>query len=56
MAETFTLVFDPKPHRDRYPHGYWYAHSSVFDRGADGPDPLTAISKLLAEIEKAEEE
>jgi hypothetical protein len=37
--------------RERYPSGYWYAKTD--DGGFDGvgPDPLSAVSNLVAQLE-----
>lgn len=50
----FTLTYaddDDRP-GSPYPHGYWYALTRDGSHDADGPDPLTALSRLVASIEE----
>ena len=38
--------------RERYPHGYWFAMTDDERYDADGPDPLTAVTRLVLAMEK----
>ena len=35
-----------------YPHGYWYASTDKGGYDADGPDPLTAVTRLAQSLEE----
>lgn len=35
-----------------YPNGYWYATTDKGGYDADGPDPLTAITRLAQALEE----
>jgi hypothetical protein len=35
----------------RYPSGYWYASTDDGGHDGAGPDPLTAVSNLVAQME-----
>lgn len=35
-----------------YPHGYWYAETDKGGVDADGPDPLTAVTRLAQALEE----
>lgn len=35
-----------------YPYGYWYAETDKGGVDADGPDPLTAITRLAQNLEE----
>lgn len=39
-----------------YPHGYWYASTNKGGVDADGPDPLTAVTRLAQALEEELEE
>ncbi len=39
-----------------YPHGYWYAATGKGNYDADGPDPLTTITRLAQVMEDALDE
>lgn len=45
---------DGEKYRIAYPNGYWYAESDDGKHVADGPDPLTAVSRLVLEFEKGD--
>ncbi|QNN52497.1 hypothetical protein [Nocardioides mesophilus] len=47
------LIYDSRPTSPRYPHGYWYACTGDGKYDAAGPDPLTAITRLLQVLEEA---
>jgi len=38
--------------RRMHPHGYWYARTDDGGYDGSGPDPLTAVSNLVAQIER----
>lgn len=50
----FTLFYDAEPSQE-YPHGCWRAHSRNYDADGSGPDPLTAVTLLLLDIEAMKE-
>lgn len=39
-----------------YPHGFWYAVTEKAGFDADGPDPLTAVTRLAQVLEEELEE